>query len=313
MATATDALMQSDRAMIFAGTPPKLDTLRAAMNEWYLLDETACVDALLPTARLDDAARQRVTDMARRLVEAVRKNQAKKGGIDAFMNQYDLSSQEGVVLMCLAEALLRIPDSDTADKLIEDKLSDGNWEEHLGESSSLFVNFSTWGLMLTGKIVNLDRDTLGNVGGFMKKLVKKSGEPMIRTALKQAMRIMGHQFVMGRNIKEALKRAVSKEHRDYRHSYDMLGEAALTAEDAQRYFDAYAEAIDAIGASKKPEDDVFSAPNISVKLSALHPRYEFAQRDRVINELVPRVLALAERAKKWNMGLPIDAEEAERL
>ncbi len=300
-------------SFVFEGVPPVLTPLRAAINERYLADETGCVNDLLAQAKLDAAARQRIHAQATRLVEAVRRNRTAKGGVEEFLRQYDLSSQEGMVLMCLAEALLRIPDADTADKLIRDKIMNGKWEEHLGASPSLFVNASTWGLMLTGKLIALDQSVERNVSNYMAKLVTRLGEPVIRTAFRQAMRIMGHQFVMGRSIEEALKRAASQEYRVYRQSYDMLGEAALTAEDARRYFDDYTDAIDAIGAAVEKNMRVFDAPSISVKLSALHPRYELAQRARVMRELAPMLLALAERARKHAMGLTVDAEEAERL
>ncbi|MDE2092183.1 MAG: bifunctional proline dehydrogenase/L-glutamate gamma-semialdehyde dehydrogenase, partial [Gammaproteobacteria bacterium] len=184
-------------SFIFDGAAPTLKPLRTAINELYLADETGCVDDLLKQAKLDNAARQRIQATATRLVEAVRRNRTAKSGVEAFLRQYDLSSQEGVVLMCLAEALLRIPDADTADKLIRDKLLDGKWEEHLGASPSLFVNASTWGLMLTGKLIALDQAVEKNVSSYMAKLVTRLGEPVIRTAFRQAMRIMGHQFVMG--------------------------------------------------------------------------------------------------------------------
>ncbi|MGH8336489.1 MAG: proline dehydrogenase family protein, partial [Gammaproteobacteria bacterium] len=217
------------------------------------------------------------------------------------------------VLMCLAEALLRIPDADTADKLIRDKIVTGNWSDHLGASPSTFVNASTWGLMLTGKIIKLDSRVEKNPATYMAALVARVGEPVIRKAFRQAMRIMGHQFVMGRTIVEALKRAKSEEYRAYRHSYDMLGEAALTAKDAQRYLEDYTKAIDTIGATITKGMSVFAAPSISVKLSALHPRYELAQHARVMRELAPNLLALAERAKKYGMGMTVDAEEVDRL
>ncbi|MGE5626295.1 MAG: bifunctional proline dehydrogenase/L-glutamate gamma-semialdehyde dehydrogenase PutA [Bacillota bacterium] len=303
----------TDPRFIFQGKPPVLDPLRSAINEFYLADETRCVDALLAQAKLPAEARERIQARAKSLVETVRKNRTAKGGIEEFLRQYDLSSQEGMVLMCLAEALLRIPDADTADKLIRDKIVNGNWSEHLGASPSLFVNASTWGLMLTGKLIELDQSVEKNVAAYMAALVARVGEPVIRTAFRQAMRIMGHQFVMGRTIGEALKRAAEPANRKYRHSYDMLGEAALTARDAERYLKSYADAIDAIGATVEKGANVFGAPSISVKLSALHPRYELAQRERVMNELVPKVVALAERAKRHGMGLTIDAEESERL
>jgi RHH-type proline utilization regulon transcriptional repressor/proline dehydrogenase/delta 1-pyrroline-5-carboxylate dehydrogenase len=247
------------------------------------------------------------------LVSAVRQNAANEGGIDAFLQQYDLSSEEGVLLMCIAEALLRIPDAATADRLIADKITSANWEDHLGESDSLFVNASTWGLMLTGRLLRLDDAAKGNPARYLGKLAGRTGEPVVRAAMRQAMRIMGFQFVMGRTIGEALNRAGSKDNRKFRYSFDMLGEAALTAADAARYFDSYSAAIDSIGDSVESPADVFSAPSISVKLSALHPRYEFSQQDRVMRELVPRVTALAEQAARLGIGITIDAEEADRL
>jgi RHH-type proline utilization regulon transcriptional repressor/proline dehydrogenase/delta 1-pyrroline-5-carboxylate dehydrogenase len=298
---------------VFEKLPPAPSHLRAAVNELYLADETACIEALLKQARLDDAARSRTQKRATELVEAVRAHRKPKGGVEEFLRQYDLSSQEGMVLMCLAEALLRIPDADTADKLIRDKIVNGKWQDHLGASPSTFVNASTWGLMLTGKIIAIDQGVEKNLSSYMAKLVARLGEPVIRTAFRQAMRIMGHQFVMGRSIEEALKRAESEEQKAIRHSYDMLGEAALTAKDAERYLQAYSAAIDAIGASVDKNSGVFAAPSISVKLSALHPRYELAQRERVMHELAPKLSALAVRAKKYGMGLTVDAEESERL
>ncbi|NNC76584.1 MAG: bifunctional proline dehydrogenase/L-glutamate gamma-semialdehyde dehydrogenase PutA [Woeseiaceae bacterium] len=282
------------------------------LNERYLCDEETLVRELAEQADAGKAARRKIRELAATLVQAVRKNQAKEGGIDAFLQQYDLSSEEGVLLMCIAEALLRIPDADTADKLIADKITSAHWEDHLGTSDSLFVNASTWGLMLTGQLLKLDDESTRNPGQVLGKLASRAGEPVVRAAMKQAMRIMGHQFVMGRTIDEALKRANKKGNRDYRYSFDMLGEAALTAADAGRYFDAYFAAISEIGAANAA-DDIFSAPSISVKLSALHPRYFYTQHDRVMSELVPRVLQLAEHAKESGIALTVDAEEADRL
>ncbi len=314
MATAPEKTTFAQRpALVFAGAAPPLEGLRREINALYLADEATCVRALLEEARLPDDARARIQERAATLVEAVRRQSMGKSGIEAFLQQYDLSSQEGMVLMCLAEALIRIPDAETADKLIQDKLRDGRWEEHLGRSSSLFVNASTWGLMLTGKILKLDRRAERNLGNFMGQMVQRVGEPVVRTAMRQAMRIMGFQFVMGRSIKEAMKRARSKEHRLYRHSFDMLGEAALTEADARRYLEAYTAAIDAVGREKDPDADVHDSPSISVKLSALHPRYELAQRERVLEELVPGLLQLAERAKANGIALTVDAEEVDRL
>ena len=298
--------------MIFARPGATWDPLRRAIAEAYRGDETACVDELLADAHMDGPARRGVAERAQALVASVRQGRQGAGGIDAFLQEYELSTQEGVVLMCLAEALLRIPDGETADRLIRDKLGDADWEGHLGHSRSLFVNASTWGLMLTGRIVRLDPGLTGHVGSAIGRLVAQSGEPVIRQALIQAMRILGRQFVMGRTIAEALERARPAEAEGYRHSFDMLGEAARTAADAKRYFEAYAAAIDAIGHSAAG-DDVFARPSISVKLSALHPRFEYAQQDRVLHELAPRLLALARCAMDQGIGFTVDAEEADRL
>ena len=289
-----------------------VDPMRDAINRAYQADETEIVSSLLATARLGPEAEDRVTQRARSLVSSVRARRAEQGLLDAFMQEYDLSSEEGVILMCLAEALLRIPDDETAEKLIADKLGDANWESHLGKSSSVLVNASTWGLMLTGKFVTLSESTQSNFKSVLKRMVNRSGEPVIRTAIRQAMRIMGHQYVMGRTIDEALDRSLQKKNRIYRHSFDMLGEAALTSEDSERYMEAYRFAIRAIGARDNP-DDIFAAPSISVKLSALHPRFEFGQRDRVLRDLIPGLLELAQLAMANRMALTVDTEEADRL
>ena len=288
------------------------NSARAALNAAYHADEEALVLKLLKKARLDDQQADRVTQNATLLVSEVRERKADQGVMEAFMQEYDLSSEEGVVLMCLAEALLRIPDADTAEKLIADKLGDANWESHVGKSASVLVNASTWGLMLTGRLVSLSESTAANLSAALGRLINRSGEPMVRTAIRQAMRIMGHQYVMGRTIEEAWERSRKKRNRPYRYSFDMLGEAALTAEDAERYMHSYREAITAVGRQNKA-DDIFSAPSISVKLSALHPRFEFAQRDRVLAEIGPRVLELAQLARANSMALTIDIEEADRL
>ena len=231
-----------------ANTAPTTMT-RRRMHDLWLADEAQCVGALLPLATLNEHARARVRTRADNLVTAVRAARSNASGVEAFLHQYDLSSQEGMVLMCLAEALLRIPDVDTVDRLIEEKLTSAHWEAHLGSSESLLVNASTWGLMLAGRILRLDENAQGDVPGYLRRLAARAGEPVIREAIRQAMRILGHQFVMGRSITEALKRSRSTGQQDFRHSFDMLGESALTVEDAQAYFDAYASAIDAIGAS----------------------------------------------------------------
>ncbi len=305
----TDAVTD---AMIHARSGVSWDPLRRAIADNYRADETACVEALLDEADLDGSTRRRVAERAQALVASVRAGRQGAGGIDAFLQEYELSTQEGVMLMCLAEALLRIPDGETADRLIRDKLGDADWEGHLGRSNSLFVNASTWGLMLTGRIVRLDPGLTGAVGSALGRLVAHSGEPVIRQALIQAMRILGRQFVMGRTIDEAIERGRPAEAEGYRHSFDMLGEAARTEADAKRYMAAYGAAIDAIGGASNG-GDVFGQPSISVKLSALHPRFEYAQNDRVLDELAPRLLSLARRAKDHGIGFTVDAEEADRL
>jgi len=282
-----------------------------ALNAHYLDDEHETVENLLSLLDRAGPDPQKTRELATALVQKVRDQIDQMDGIDAFMKEYDLSSKEGIVLMCLAEALLRIPDKETAEKLIKDKLLEADWESHLGKSQSLFVNASTWGLMLTGKIIDVDADSKG-FQRVLEKLVNRAGEPMVRMGIYQAMKIMGKQFVMGRTIQEALKRASKKGYRDYRYSFDMLGEAALTQADADRYFEAYAQAIDAI-ATANTRRNMEDAASISIKLSALHPRYESTQADRVIAELTPRVLDLARQAREKNVAVTIDAEEADRL
>ena len=285
--------------------------LRQRLRDYHRIDEETLVAELIAKARFSHSEQEGIRQRATPLVQTVRDRRLKTGGIDAFLTTYDLSSREGVVLMCLAEALLRIPDADTVDRLIRDKIGSTEWQKRLGASHSTFVNAGTWALMLTGQIVNLDT-AQRSVSGILRRLVSRTGEPVIRQAVTTAMRILGKQFVMGRNIHEALERARGAEKAGYRHSYDMLGEAARTSADALRYFDSYSKAIAAIGdaASGQPP---FIAPSISIKLSALHPRYDVANEERVRRELLPAIKALAVRAKARNIGLTIDAEEAERL
>ncbi|QOC24020.1 bifunctional proline dehydrogenase/L-glutamate gamma-semialdehyde dehydrogenase PutA [Wenzhouxiangella sp. AB-CW3] len=291
---------------------PEQDSLRTAMDRAWLVDETEHVRFLLEQVQLNPGRRSAVRDRAVELVRQVRERSRDAGVMEAFMREYDLSSEEGVILMCLAEALLRIPDNETAEKLISDKLSDADWESHLGKSSSVFVNAGTWGLMLTGRMVSVSDSARRDLGSALTRIANKSGEPVVRLAIRQAMRIMGHQYVMGRNIDKALERSRKKANRRFRYSFDMLGEAAMTAEDAERYRHSYSEAIDSIGRSTD-DPDIFSAPSISVKLSALHPRYEFTKRDRLMTELVPVLRDLACQARDHNIALTVDAEEADRL
>ncbi len=298
--------------MIFEQPLPEPDARRAAVRAAYRADETEWVRNLADAARLSADERAKVDLLAGRLVHMVRAKRRNAGGLDAFLHEYELSSQEGVMLMCLAEALLRIPDAATQDKLIKDKIGDAAWADHLGHSESLFVNASTWGLMLTGRVVQLGLEKSADWRDYLGNLVARSGEPVIRRALNHAMRIMGRQFVLGRTIAEALERAAPAEAQGYRHSYDMLGEAARTMPDAERYFGAYAEAIRTIGESAVGNGPA-NRPGISVKLSALHPRYEFSHRGRVMGELLPRLKELALAAKEHDLGFCIDAEEADRL
>ncbi|MBP5857746.1 bifunctional proline dehydrogenase/L-glutamate gamma-semialdehyde dehydrogenase PutA [Marivibrio halodurans] len=286
--------------------------LRAAIDRHYRADETACIESLLGQLDLKDQSRANIDSYARKLVETVRKETAHQGGIDAFLHEYGLSTQEGVLLMCVAEALLRVPDDGTRERLIRDKLGTADWKKHLGHSSSLFVNASTWALMMTGKVVGMHGYKGRSPDAVMRRLVARLGEPVVRESVNQAMRIMGRQFVMGRTIEEALERAESFEKRGYSYSYDMLGEAARTMADAKRYFQSYKQAIEKIGARAGKRGPI-AGPGISVKLSALHPRYEVGHYARVMDELVPRLRALCVEAAKHDIGLNIDAEEADRL
>ena len=246
---------------------------------------------------------------AAKLVGAIRSD-GSPGLMEQFLAEYGLSSDEGVALMCLAEALLRVPDSETMDELIEDKIVPSSWGEHLGKSSSSLVNAATWGLMLTGKI--LSESEQESISSTLKGAIKRLGEPVIRLAVKQAMKEMGQQFVLGETIESAIDRGENQVSKGYTYSFDMLGEAALTAKDADHYYQAYEHSINALGAISASES-IRDNPGISIKLSALHPRYEGLQTTRVIKELVPKVIALAKLAKRYQLGLNIDAEEADRL
>ncbi|HEU0277611.1 MAG TPA: bifunctional proline dehydrogenase/L-glutamate gamma-semialdehyde dehydrogenase PutA [Rhodanobacteraceae bacterium] len=298
---------------ILSSELPAPQTLaRARITAAWSADESEVVAARLAEASLPAHDAEAIEAQAAALVARVRERSRNASAVESFMRQYDLSSEEGVLLMCVAEALLRIPDSATADKLIRDKLGEADWKKHVGASESLFVNASTWGLMLTGHLVNLAEATRADAAGALKRLVARAGEPVVRLAVRQAMRIMGHQFVMGRTIEEALDRSAKGDNANYRYSYDMLGEAALTAPDAARYKEDYRRAILALGA-RGPFKSVLDAPSVSVKLSALHPRYEVAKRARVHAELTPIVLELAQLAMAQGIGMTIDAEEADRL
>lgn len=292
-------------AELFTASP-----LRNAITSVYRRDEREAVAWLLSSMEHDAQWTQASQDMARRLVQGVRQKRTRSSGVDALMQEFSLSSEEGVALMCLAEALLRIPDSQTADRLIADKIGKGDWRRHLGESPSLFVNAATWGLMVTGKLVGSASEK--GMASALTRLVNKGGEPLIRKGMDLAMRMLGNQFVTGRSISEALQNSLVNEKRGYRYSYDMLGEAALTDKDAANYYQSYENAIHTIGRASNGRG-IKDGPGISVKLSALHPRYVRGQRQRVISELLPRLKKLLLLAKQYDIGLNIDAEEADRL
>jgi RHH-type transcriptional regulator, proline utilization regulon repressor / proline dehydrogenase / delta 1-pyrroline-5-carboxylate dehydrogenase len=297
----------------FAATEALASAVGAALNPQYLAPEEEALRRLCDLARLPPGQREAVQERALQLVLGVRAARSRGSSLDSLLQQYHLASPEGVVLMCLAEALLRIPDAHTADRLIADKLAEGDWERHLGDSDSLLVNASTWGLMLTGRLVELDRGDIGSLRGWFGRLATRLSEPVARAALRQAMRVLGHQFVMGRDVTAALQRTTGGNERHYAYSFDMLGEAAITAVDARRYFEKYRDAISEVGRHARQAQPGRARPGISVKLSALHPRYEYLQRDRVMRELAPTLLQLVRQARTAGIALTVDAEEADRL
>ncbi len=286
------------------------DPSRQRIEAAWRPPEPDCLPPLIALARLSTDEQLRTERLARSLVESLRANRTHAGGVDALMKEFSLSSQEGVALMCLAESLLRVPDRSTADRLIRDKLAKGDWRAHVGHSPSLFVNAATWGLLITGRLVSTSSSE--HLSSALTRLIARGGEPLIHKGMDLAMRMLGEQFVTGRDIDEALDRAAQLEKRGFRYSFDMLGEAAMSDEDARHYFDAYATAIAAIGKGSAGRG-VVDGNGISVKLSALHPRYEWRQRDRVLAELLPRMKRLCLQAREHDIGLNIDAEEADRL
>ena len=302
-------------ATVFSGfySPLKTSPLRSRISGGYRTPEPEAVRAVLPLARQSPAQAAATQALARKLALNLRQQKqslGRAGLVQGLLREFALSSQEGVALMCLAEALLRIPDAATRDALIRDKIGHGDWQAHIGQSPSLFVNAAAWGLLLTGKLVSTHSET--GLGAALKRVASRSGEPLIRKGVDLAMRMMGEQFVTGETITQALWNAKAREAQGFRFSYDMLGEAALTAEDAQHYFEAYGQAIEAIGKASGGRG-IYDGPGISIKLSALHPRYSRAQLNRVIAELYPRLLHLAELARRHDIGINIDAEEADRL
>ena len=286
----------------------KLARIRAEMRANTLPDEAGALARLVSDAGLSASERQAISRDAERLVRAVR-TASNPQLMEAFLAEYGLSTKEGVALMCLAEALLRVPDAETVDDLIRDKIAPHDWSEHIGDSGSIFVNASTWALMLTGRVLE---EGESGVEGTLRGLVRRLGEPVIRRAVATAMRELGEQFVLGRTIAEARRKGASMQAKGYLYSYDMLGEAARTEADAKRYHRAYAEAIAAL-ATASTTDDIRYNPGISVKLSALHPRYEQSQAATMLPQMAERLLPLCHAARDANMGLNIDAEEADRL
>lgn len=274
----------------------------------YAPEDGAILYPAMQAIQLDDEGNRNVTRRARDYIQSIRDNASEMGGVEDFLRVYGLSTSEGLALMILAESLLRVPDAATQDKLIEDKLKEGNWVEHHIEGEGLFVTASAWALALTARVIKPGETPEGAIAA----LVKRVGMPTVRTATKQAMRFLGHHFVLGETISDALSRARSNEGKGYRHSYDMLGEGARTAKDAKAYWQSYADAIDKIGkrAGNMSQPD---RPGISVKLSALHPSYQPMSQEQIIRDLVPDVLALAQKAKSYDLNFTIDAEEADRL
>lgn len=302
-----------DLNQLLAGSanPPTQVQLKKTISDNYAVDEDAYLKILLDLATPEEQTIEKITAQTHKLVEQIRSNDSCKHGVEAFLQQYSLSNKEGVILMCLAEALLRIPDAEVANNLIKDKIQAAEWEKHLGQSDSWLVNASTWGLLLTGKFVRLSDPPGGNPANALKSMLGKLGEPVIRQSMNQAMKLMGKQFVLGRNIREAIKRGEQSAKNGYTHSFDMLGEAAYTQADADRYLQAYRNAIEEI--SKAPAVAEVPKPSISIKLSALHPRYEHSQRQRVMQELFENLLGLLKLASEKDVAITIDAEEADRL
>lgn len=282
------------------------------ITDFYAIDEDELVAQLIPLAEPEAQIRHLTEMRARQLVESIRAEGDVAHAVDKLLQEYSLDNEEGVILMCLAEALMRVPDAKTADALIRDKLSPADWEDHLGRSDSLLVNASTWGLMLTGKVTGLSngKDAPGKMLG---RLIQRAGEPVIRSAMHQAMKIMGKQFVLGRSISEAIKNSQSYRAKGYTYSFDMLGETAFTDDDADRYFESYRQALATLASSHEDWRQDKPTPSISIKLSALHPKYEESHAEWVMEELGNRLTQLVEEARKLNVALTIDAEEADRL
>lgn len=298
--------------IFFREALPTGNTHRAAITAAYRMDETKCVEELINHLHFSTEMQSKISATARELVEKVREHVAQASGVEALMMHYDLSSEEGIMLMCLAEALLRIPDKETEDLLIRDKLTSAKWEKHIGASESSFVNMATWGLALTGKVLK-PTEKGGYFTKIWRELVRRSGEPIIRQAVREAIKVMSEQFVLGRTIEEAIKKSHAKSEKGYSFSFDMLGEVARTQADADRYFASYQHAIDALGKSVTSKNNLFHGPSISIKLSALYPRYEFNKRELAIPALSKSLKTLALQAEQAGITVTVDAEESDRL
>lgn len=298
--------------MTTIAAPKPSHSLRDTITNAYRMDEAKCLETLIPAATLPPTIQAAVMALAKNLVAETREYKKTQSKIDGLLHQYALSTDEGIALMCLAEALLRIPDKATMDQFISDKLSTVSWKDHLAKDQSFFMNATTWSLLLTGKIYAPLLSDDATLGSSLQRAISRVGVSVIRPIILQMMKAIGNQFVMGETIESALERASESENTGYRFSYDMLGESARTALDAKHYYASYVNAIDAIGKTAKAATPA-NNPGISVKLSALHPRYEFTHREQIMRELPPLLLALAQQAKQYNMGLTVDAEEADRL
>ncbi|MCE0495119.1 bifunctional proline dehydrogenase/L-glutamate gamma-semialdehyde dehydrogenase PutA [Vibrio salinus] len=305
MFTATDVLKSE-----FVEQP--LDKLWTMISPLYMVDESQWLEQLLPLATPTKDEKKEISEKTTQLIEAIRSDKQSIQMIDALLLEYSLDTQEGILLMCLAEALMRIPDSETADAFIKDRLSVADWKSHLKGSDSVFVNASTWGLMITGKVIGLSDVDNTSPAQAVNRLVQKFSEPVIRQVMHQAMKIMGRQFVLGQTMAEAQRNGQPMRDKGYTYSFDMLGESALTTADANKYLKDYMSAVEAVGQETRP-DDPRLAPSLSIKLSALHPRYEVANKERVMTELYSTLVTLISRARELDVGITIDAEEMDRL
>lgn len=290
-----------------------MDNLSEDVHAYFLADEQAVVESLLEKATMSPDQVHEAQQFATNLIESIRSRLSKATGLHALLSYYDLSSREGIVLMCLAEALLRIPDDDTVDALIADKLASGQWHQHLGKSESFFVNASTWALLLTGRLLKPKELDSQTPESFFSGIAERMEESVLRAAIRHAMRIIAEQYVLGSDIRDALQRSQRDGRQDYRYSFDMLGEAALTSHDATRYQQAYLEAIQAIGDLVDHSQPIMARHSISIKLSALFPRYEFSQWPQAENALTETLLLLAGAAREAGVAVTVDAEEADRL